>query len=109
MGFLGLKKGNPSRERVTVDKAVTTTVDGSYSQKYSYSAEGASLLRTKLVPVPPPAILEERIREVMDAEKDFLAKASMGLMGLYETTRKADGTYETPTLPDPSKTAEPKP
>jgi hypothetical protein len=44
----------------------TSTVDASYSAKYSYSAEGSSLLRTKLVPVPPPTILEERIRKLLD-------------------------------------------
>ena len=47
----------------------TTTVDASYSSKYSYSAEGSSLLRTKLVPVPPPAILEERIRQLMEQQQ----------------------------------------
>ncbi|MCB9529511.1 MAG: hypothetical protein H6703_02515 [Myxococcales bacterium] len=47
----------------------TTTVDASYSSKYSYSAEGSSLLRTKLVPVPPPAVLEERIRQLMEQQK----------------------------------------
>lgn len=48
-------------------KAVSTSqVNASYSQKYSYSAEGSSLLRTKLVPIPPPAILEERVRQQMD-------------------------------------------
>lgn len=43
-----------------------TTVSASYASKYSYSAEGSSLLRTKLVPVPPPAILEERIRLMIE-------------------------------------------
>lgn len=46
----------------------TSQVNASYSQKYSYSAEGSSLLRTKLVPVPPPAVLEERIQRLMDEE-----------------------------------------
>ena len=45
----------------------TSQVDASYSSKYSYSAEGSSLLRTKLAPVPPPPILEERIRSMMEA------------------------------------------
>lgn len=43
-------------------KASASAVSASFSQKYNYSAEGSSLIRTKLVPVPPPAILEERIR-----------------------------------------------
>ncbi len=46
----------------------TSQVNASYSKKYGYSAEGASILRTKLVPVPPPAILEERIHEIMRIE-----------------------------------------
>ncbi len=48
---------------------VSSHVNAHYSQKYSYSAEGASLLRTKLVPIPPPAILEERIRQNMEQVK----------------------------------------
>nr|WP_294858915.1 hypothetical protein [uncultured Fluviicola sp.] len=43
-------------------------VNAAYSQKYSYSAEGSSLLRTKLVPIPAPAILEQRIQRLMDEE-----------------------------------------
>jgi len=47
-------------------KASVSSVSASYSSKYQYSAEGSSLLRTKLVPVPAPAILEERIRRILD-------------------------------------------
>jgi hypothetical protein len=46
----------------------TSQVNASYSQKYSYSAEGSSLLRTKLVPIPPPVVLEDRIRRMMEQE-----------------------------------------
>lgn len=45
-----------------------TTVSASFASKYQYSAEGSSLVRTKLVPVPPPPILEERIRKMVDRE-----------------------------------------
>ncbi len=45
-----------------------TTVSASFASKYQYSAEGSSLIRSKLVPVPPPAILEERIRRIMDRD-----------------------------------------
>jgi hypothetical protein len=44
-----------------------STVSASYASKYQYSAEGSSLMRTKLVPVPPPAILEERIRKMVES------------------------------------------
>ena len=47
----------------------TQQVDATYTSKYSYSAEGSSLLRTKLVPVPPPAILEERIRALIELDE----------------------------------------
>ena len=48
--------------------AKVSTVSASYASKYQYSAEGSSLMRTKLVPVPPPAILEERIRQMIEKE-----------------------------------------
>jgi len=50
--------------------ARSSSVNATFSQKYSYSVEGASLLRTKLVPIPPPAILEERIRALMEVAKE---------------------------------------
>ncbi len=51
---------------VSGGKAKVSTVSASFASKFQYSAEGSSLIRTKLVPVPPPAILEERIRAVMN-------------------------------------------
>lgn len=39
------------------------SVNAKYSQSYQYSAEGSSLMRTKLVTVPAPTALEERIRQ----------------------------------------------
>ena len=62
--FWGTRRSAGSRNNVT-----TSQVDATYSSKYSYSAEGASLLRTKLSPVPPPPIMEERIRGLMDNEE----------------------------------------
>ena len=62
--FWGTNRRSRSRTQVS-----TSQVDASYASKYSYSAEGASLLRTKLSPIPPPAILEERIRGLMDNEE----------------------------------------
>jgi hypothetical protein len=47
-------------------QTTVTPVDATYASKYSYSAEGSSLLRTKLVPVPPPTILQERARVLME-------------------------------------------
>ncbi|MCB0557072.1 MAG: hypothetical protein KDD02_26225 [Phaeodactylibacter sp.] len=49
--------------------AKTQTVDANYTSKYNYSVEGSSMVRTKIVPVPPPGLLEERIRQMMEMEK----------------------------------------
>ncbi|MDF3027626.1 MAG: hypothetical protein K0S23_1933 [Fluviicola sp.] len=55
--------------RIKFGRSVQTTqVNASYAQKYSYSAEGSSLLRTKLVPIPAPAVLEQRIQRLMEEE-----------------------------------------
>ncbi|QMW22853.1 hypothetical protein [Sandaracinobacteroides saxicola] len=43
----------------------SSSVSASYAAKYQYSAEGSSLMRTKLVPVPPPALFEERVRDLI--------------------------------------------
>lgn len=49
-------------------RITTSQVNATYSSKFSYSAEGSSLLRTKLVPIPPPQVLEDRIRLLMQSE-----------------------------------------
>jgi len=69
-GIAGFITGKKSRKS-TVS---TSQVDASYSSKYGYSAEGSSLLRTKLSPVPPPAILEERIRNMMEDRRQMAAE-----------------------------------
>jgi hypothetical protein len=75
------RETNVSRSSTTMDASMkgsvgffsasakmrVSTVSASYSAKYQYSAEGSSLMRTKLVPVPAPAILEERIRAMIAA------------------------------------------
>jgi hypothetical protein len=60
-----------SNMRQDQHQVATSQVNATYANKFGYSAEGASLLRTKLVPVPPPAILEERIHEIMRIEKAY--------------------------------------
>jgi hypothetical protein len=47
----------------------TSQVNASYSSKYSYDVTGSSLLRVRLVPVPPPPVLEARIRDLMEVER----------------------------------------
>lgn len=57
LGFMSVRGGASLR---------VSTVSASFASKYQYSAEGSSLMRTKLVPVPPPAILEKRIRMMLE-------------------------------------------
>lgn len=63
--FWGTKRNSSHSSQVS-----TSQVDATYASKYSYSAEGASILRTKITPVPPPAVLEERIRSFMETEEE---------------------------------------
>jgi hypothetical protein len=63
-------------------KASTTSVSASYAAKNSYSAEGASLIRTKLVPIPPPAILEQRIKQLMEERQQAELRLEPDLLQL---------------------------
>lgn len=47
-----------------------TTVDAKYSSTYNYAVEASSVVKTKIVPVPPPTILEEIIRAKVQQRKD---------------------------------------
>lgn len=47
-------------------KAKTTSVSARYANKFNYSAEGSSLMRAKIMPIPAPSILEERIRAIIE-------------------------------------------
>ncbi len=68
----GRRSYSRTRSKTREVRSNVSTVDASYSQRYGYSVEGSSLLRTKLVPVPPPAILQDRIRQLIDAERQYL-------------------------------------
>jgi len=52
----------------------SASVNASYSNKYDYKAEGSSLMRIKLVPVPPPAILQEYMDTLIDKMAEDLKK-----------------------------------
>ncbi|MEN8260081.1 MAG: LamG domain-containing protein [Pseudomonadota bacterium] len=66
---VGSEVSGRSRRRKPKMVITTTPVDARYSSSYNFSAEMTSKVSTKLVPVPPPAILEERIRALMDQER----------------------------------------
>lgn len=43
-----------------------TSVSARYANQFNYSAEGSSLMRAKIMPIPAPAVLEERIRAIVE-------------------------------------------
>lgn len=50
-------------------KTKSTPVDATYANRFQYPVEGSSVLRTKLVTVPPPGLLESRVRELVENEQ----------------------------------------
>jgi hypothetical protein len=47
--------------------AYSQSVDAKHSQKFSQDLSATSLMRTKIVPVPPPELLVERIKILLEA------------------------------------------
>jgi hypothetical protein len=74
-----------------------TPIDASYSTKYNYAIEASSLFRTKLVPVPPPAILEQRIRQQMelDVERERLRSLAIASVEVTPASPKMDSSNTT--------------
>lgn len=54
--------GSVSGSVTATVSAVTTT----HTSKFNYSAEASSTIRTRIVPMPAPALLEERLRRILD-------------------------------------------
>jgi hypothetical protein len=59
-GLFGLRKST---------KVVSTPINATYTSKYNYQAEGSSLLRTRLVPVPPNTMLQK----IIDLKAQYLS------------------------------------
>jgi hypothetical protein len=67
----------------------TAPVDARYSSTYSFSADMTSTVRTKLVPVPPPAALEQRILDALAARDDPRARAQSAERDMRDLSRQA--------------------
>jgi hypothetical protein len=67
-----------SRNYISARSVVTSTpIDATYTSKYNFNQEGSSLLRTRLVPVPPNTIIQRQIdmrAQAMQLEFDVKAK-----------------------------------
>lgn len=79
--------------------AYSRSVDANHSQKFSQDLSATSLMRTKIVPVPAPELLVERIKILLDAlrkeaENEAAEQGLLGTVPLSETitTALAAGT-----------------
>lgn len=53
-----------NRYRIT-----TSTVDAGYAASYNYTLGMATTVKTRIVPIPPPTILEDRIRQMIEVDQ----------------------------------------
>ncbi len=77
-GSLTTTEQRTGASRASKAKTVITTtpVDARYSSSYNFTAEMTSRVKTKIVPVPPPSILEERIRVLIEQDRERSAVES---------------------------------
>lgn len=47
------------------------TVDAKYASTYNFAVEASSIVKTKIVPVPPPAVFEEIVRAKVQERRDW--------------------------------------
>ena len=72
-------------------------MDATYSSKYNYSAEGSSLLRTRLVPVPPNAIIAQVIDLRNQAMNKIFEIESKRVEAEIEKVNNKDGNQNSST------------
>lgn len=61
-----VEAGVKSGLKATNTSAFSKTMDASYSQKFTQDLSASSLMRTKIVPVPAPELLVERIKILLE-------------------------------------------
>lgn len=72
--IFGRRNTTTSKTRTVV---TTTPIDATYTNKYTFNQEGSSLLRTRLVPVPPNTIIQRQLEmraQAMQLEYDLQLK-----------------------------------
>ncbi len=115
----GYSGGSSSSGRVNTNeksKAVkVNTVDASFASKYGYEVAASSLIKTKIVPIPPPQVLEEAVQNAAKERKEWakryallrFSKTVLPAISTDAESIKTDlGTYladAPPSFPDISK------
>lgn len=109
IGFASVEAGFKAGFSAKSTAAYSTALDAKHSQTFSQDLSASSLMRTKLVPVPPPELLVERIKilleklrkEAEEGEEKSEAKALEDLgTKLFSITGLTDFTAE--SLDSPS-------
>ncbi|MCP5047377.1 MAG: hypothetical protein GY940_09420 [bacterium] len=62
----GVEMGMKAHYNVKSTSAFASSLDTTHAQKFSQDLSASSLMRTKIVPVPPPAVLVERINILLE-------------------------------------------
>lgn len=69
-------------------KCLCASVSASFSAKYSYTAEGSSLIRTKITPVPPNAFMQK----LLDLKAQLEQKKFENTLKLIEEAVESEGS-----------------
>lgn len=80
-----------------------TTIDAKYASTYNYSVEASSVVKTKIVPVPPPQVFDERVRAKAQERKEWekrmrmLKQVKAIIPGLIKTAGELADTNNIPS------------
>ncbi|MEP1032371.1 hypothetical protein [Ekhidna sp.] len=67
-------KENTAQKTKTVK---VNTVDASFSSKYGYEVAASSVIKTKIVPIPPPQVLEEAVQNAAKERKEWAKRFAL--------------------------------
>ncbi len=92
--FASFERSQKASWKSKSTSAYSRTVDAGYSQSYGQEMSASSLMRTKVIPKPPPEVLIERIRIELDklrreAELEALEEPAEGEASLDPEERVA--------------------
>lgn len=89
-------------------KVFTAPVDGHYASSYSFDLNLAASVSTKLVPVPPPTLLEERIKAFLTREYDIPEPPTPPAAELSDQPASELPTQKAEPEPPPAEQSEPE-
>lgn len=97
----GVEMGVKARHKRKSTSAYSRSLDASHSQKFSQDLSASSLMRTKIVPVPPPEILVRRLTDLLDRlnEEAKTEAAEQGFMFQIDWDDSFAGEMEMGRIP----------